>query len=361
MGVSYCAVCDGAFFQGAHLAVVGGGDAAVEEAVFLTRFASRVTLIHRRGELRAQPILAEEARRNPKIDFILDTVVEAIEGDRKVKSLRLRNVVSGEVSSLEVGGVFIFVGFLPNTGLVDTHVDHDPAGLLPHRPADHGDERARHLRGRRRAQPAHPPGDHGGGRRHHRDHRRHQVGRGARPPAAGGRRRSAVTGPPSPSGPVSSIATRRGDGGETGLLYGGRVPKDDLHTEACGAVDEAVSALGLARAQETDPARAERLLALQRELFTVGAELATGVGEREHLERHFATVTAAMVEGLDAQLAELEARIPLPRAFVIPGGTVVAATSTWPGPWCAGPSAGRSACSAPGRWRTPRSSAISTG
>jgi cob(I)alamin adenosyltransferase len=135
-----------------------------------------------------------------------------------------------------------------------------------------------------------------------------------------------VTGPPGPPGRVSSIATRRGDGGETGLLYGGRVPKDDLHTEACGAVDEAVSALGMARAQETDPARTERLLALQRELFTVGAELATGVGEREHLEQHFATVTAAMVEGLDAQLAELEARIPLPRAFVVPGGTVVAAT-----------------------------------
>ena len=128
VGVSYCAVCDGAFFQGAHLAVVGGGDAAVEEAVFLTRFANRVTIVHRRGELRAQPILAEEARRNPKVDFILDTVVEAIEGDRKVKSLRLRNLVSGEVSSFEVGGVFIFVGFLPNTGLVDTHVDHDPAG-----------------------------------------------------------------------------------------------------------------------------------------------------------------------------------------------------------------------------------------
>lgn len=135
-----------------------------------------------------------------------------------------------------------------------------------------------------------------------------------------------MTGPPEPAGRVSSIATRRGDGGETGLLYGGRVPKDDLHTEAYGAVDEAVSALGMARAQETDPARAERLLALQRELFTVGAELATAVVERERLVKHFATVTAAMVEGLDAQLAELEARIPLARAFVIPGGTVVAAT-----------------------------------
>ena len=123
-----------------------------------------------------------------------------------------------------------------------------------------------------------------------------------------------------------SIATRGGDTGETSLLYGGRVPKDDPHTEACGAVDEAVSALGMARAQEPDPGRAARLLALQRELFTVGAELATGVGERAHLERHFATVTRAMVEGLDAQLADLEARVRLPRAFVIPGGSSLAAS-----------------------------------
>ena len=128
VGVSYCAVCDGAFFQGAHLAVVGGGDAAVEEGVFLTRYASRVTIIHRRAELRAQPILVEQARENPKIDFLLDTVVEAIEGDRKVAQLRLRNTVTGQVSSLEVGGVFIFIGFLPNTGLVDTHVEHDAGG-----------------------------------------------------------------------------------------------------------------------------------------------------------------------------------------------------------------------------------------
>lgn len=122
-----------------------------------------------------------------------------------------------------------------------------------------------------------------------------------------------------------SIATRRGDGGDTGLLYGGRVPKDDLHTEAYGSLDEAISALGLARAHESDPARADRLLSLQRELFTVGAELATGPGERAKLERHFPTVTGAMVEALDAQLADLEARVPLPKAFVIPGGTVVAA------------------------------------
>ena len=127
-GVSYCAVCDGAFFRDVHLAVVGGGDAAVEEAIFLTRYASRVTLIHRRQEFRSQPILLDEARKNPKIDFLLDTVVEAIEGDDKVRNLALRNVVTGARSTFDVEGIFIFVGFIPNTRLVDSHVDHDKAG-----------------------------------------------------------------------------------------------------------------------------------------------------------------------------------------------------------------------------------------
>lgn len=129
-------------------------------------------------------------------------------------------------------------------------------------------------------------------------------------------------GPPPRAG---SIATRRGDAGDTGLLYGGRVPKDGLHTEAYGSLDEAISALGLARAQETDRGRAERLLGLQRELFTVGAELATGPGERARLEKHFATVTPAMVDALDRLLADLEERVPLPRAFAIPGASVVGA------------------------------------
>jgi thioredoxin reductase (NADPH) len=127
-GVSYCAVCDGAFFNDQHLAVVGGGDAAVEEAIFLTRYASKVTVIHRREHFRAQGILVDEAKHNPKIDFILNTVVESIDGDDLVRKVSLRNVQTGEQSTLEVGGVFIFVGFLPNTGLVDVHVDHDEAG-----------------------------------------------------------------------------------------------------------------------------------------------------------------------------------------------------------------------------------------
>jgi thioredoxin reductase (NADPH) len=128
-GVSYCAVCDGAFFKGEHLAVVGGGDAALEEAAFLTRYASEVTIIHRRDEFRAQPLLVERAHRNGKIDFALNTTVEEIVGDgARVKKLRLHQAGSGHDEELEVGGVFIFIGFLPNTGLIRAHADHDAQG-----------------------------------------------------------------------------------------------------------------------------------------------------------------------------------------------------------------------------------------
>jgi thioredoxin reductase (NADPH) len=128
-GVSYCAVCDGAFFKGQHLAVVGGGDAALEEAAFLTRYASEVTIIHRRDEFRAQPLLVERAHRNGKIDFAMNTVVDEIVGDgARVQKLRLHQVGSGRDEELEVGGVFIFIGFLPNTGLIRAHADHDAQG-----------------------------------------------------------------------------------------------------------------------------------------------------------------------------------------------------------------------------------------
>ncbi|MBV8194188.1 MAG: cob(I)yrinic acid a,c-diamide adenosyltransferase [Candidatus Dormibacteraeota bacterium] len=122
-----------------------------------------------------------------------------------------------------------------------------------------------------------------------------------------------------------SIVTRTGDAGETGLLYGGRVSKDDLHTEAYGSLDEAISALGLARSLETDEPRAGRVLELQRELFVVGAELATGSGHRAELERHFNVVTPQMVEALDRWVADLEASVTLPQGFVVPGGTARAA------------------------------------
>jgi len=127
-GVSYCAVCDGAFFKGEELAVVGGGDAAVEEGDFLTRYASKVYVLHRRSELRAQPILIERARNNPKIEFIFDAQVKEITGDTKVR--RIRYEQRGEMKELPVGGVFIFVGFVPNSKLLKVHVDHDEAGYI---------------------------------------------------------------------------------------------------------------------------------------------------------------------------------------------------------------------------------------
>jgi thioredoxin reductase (NADPH) len=127
-GVSYCAVCDGAFFKGEELAVVGGGDAAIEEADFLTRYASKVYVIHRRDQFRAQPVLQQRARTNPKIEFILNAQVREIVGERKVEAVRY--VQNGEEKELAVGGVFIFVGFLPNSGLLKVHAEHDEAGYL---------------------------------------------------------------------------------------------------------------------------------------------------------------------------------------------------------------------------------------
>jgi thioredoxin reductase (NADPH) len=127
-GVSYCAVCDGAFFKGQELAVVGGGDAAVEEGDFLTRYASKVHILHRRSELRAQPILVDRARANAKIDFIFDAKVTEIAGGDKVQLVHYEQ--NGSNKELPVGGVFIFVGFVPNSGLVKVHIDHDEAGYI---------------------------------------------------------------------------------------------------------------------------------------------------------------------------------------------------------------------------------------
>jgi thioredoxin reductase (NADPH) len=127
-GVSYCAVCDGAFFKGQELAVIGGGDAAVEEGEFLTRYASKVYIIHRRSQLRAQPILIDRAKANPKIEFIFDAHVKGITGDSKVHIVRYEQ--HGKVVELPVGGVFVFIGFVPNSGLFKVHVNHDDAGYI---------------------------------------------------------------------------------------------------------------------------------------------------------------------------------------------------------------------------------------
>src|SRR4051812_24197435 len=128
-GVSYCAVCDGHFFRGDILAVVGGGDAACEEADFLTRYASKVYLIHRRHEFRASPIVQKKVFEKPKIEVILDTVVDTVEGESfAVRHLALRHMETGATTQLEVGGIFVFIGFKPNTGIIKGHFEHDAGG-----------------------------------------------------------------------------------------------------------------------------------------------------------------------------------------------------------------------------------------
>lgn len=127
-GVSYCAVCDGAFFKNVPLAVIGGGDAAVEEADFLTRYASEVFIIHRRESFRAQSLLIDRARSNPKIHFIMDAVVRKIIGNGRVNSISYRQ--GNQEKNLMIGGVFIFVGFLPNSSILPSHAGHDSSGYL---------------------------------------------------------------------------------------------------------------------------------------------------------------------------------------------------------------------------------------
>src|SRR5215208_7217804 len=130
MGVSTCATCDGFFFRDQDIAVVGGGDSAMEEATFLTRFARTVTLIHRRDEFRASKIMLERARANEKIKFLTNTQVISIEGDPKVSGIRLRNAVTGEESELAVTGVFVAIGHDPRSDLVRGQVDLDPEGYV---------------------------------------------------------------------------------------------------------------------------------------------------------------------------------------------------------------------------------------
>ena len=122
-GVSTCATCDGFFFRGQELAVVGGGDSAMEEALFLTRFAIKVTVIHRRDELRASKIMQDRAFANDKIGFLWDTVVDEVMGDGQVRALRLRDAKTGEERDLEVGGLFVAIGHDPNTEVFRGQVD----------------------------------------------------------------------------------------------------------------------------------------------------------------------------------------------------------------------------------------------
>lgn len=129
-GVSYCATCDGWFFKDREVAVVGGGDSALEEAIFLTRYASKVTIIHRRDALRAGAILQRRAMDNPKVKFLWNTVVTEVSGNEAVEKLRLKNVVTKEETEFTTGGVFIFIGHKPNTEIFTGQVDMDEKGYI---------------------------------------------------------------------------------------------------------------------------------------------------------------------------------------------------------------------------------------
>ncbi|MBQ2160667.1 MAG: FAD-dependent oxidoreductase, partial [Firmicutes bacterium] len=135
-GVSYCATCDAAFFEDFEVYVVGGGDAAVEEAMYLTRFARKVTIIHRRDELRAARSIQEKAFANPKIDFMWDSVVQEIKGDGIVESMVVKNVKTGELTEVTADeddgtfGIFVFIGFRPSTEVFKGHVEMDEKGYI---------------------------------------------------------------------------------------------------------------------------------------------------------------------------------------------------------------------------------------
>lgn len=129
-GVSYCATCDGWFFKEKKVIIVGGGDSALEEGLFITRYATSVTIVHRRDELRASTILQKRAMDNPKVSFIWNTVVTEVIGSDKVEAVRLKNLESGDEAIYETDGVFIFIGHTPNTQMFQGHLDMDERGYL---------------------------------------------------------------------------------------------------------------------------------------------------------------------------------------------------------------------------------------
>jgi thioredoxin reductase (NADPH) len=129
-GVTYCAVCDAAFYGDKEVIVVGGGDSAMEEAIFLTKFASKVTLVHRRDEFRASQIMIDRAKANEKIEFVTNAVVDEVIGNGTMRAVRLRDTVDGSTWELPADGLFVAIGHDPNTSLFVDQLDHDPAGYL---------------------------------------------------------------------------------------------------------------------------------------------------------------------------------------------------------------------------------------
>ena len=157
-GVSWCATCDGFFFRDQDIAVVGGGDSAVEEATFLTKFARSVTLVHRRHELRASPIMADRALSNPKIRFAWNSAVDAIHGEDKLSGITLRDTVTGATRELAVTGLFVAIGHDPRNELIKGVVDARRRGVRPRRGPFDADEHPRRVRLRRPRRPHLPPG-----------------------------------------------------------------------------------------------------------------------------------------------------------------------------------------------------------
>jgi thioredoxin reductase (NADPH) len=133
-GVTYCAVCDAAFYREREVIVVGGGDSAMEEALFLTKFATKVTIVHRRDEFRASQIMVDRAQANERIDWVTNAVVEAVLGEDKMTGVRLRDTVTDETSELPADGLFVAIGHDPNTHLFVDELDHDEAGYLITKP-----------------------------------------------------------------------------------------------------------------------------------------------------------------------------------------------------------------------------------
>lgn len=129
-GVSFCATCDGAFYEDLPVMVVGGGDAAVEEALYLTRFVEKVYLVHRRDALRATKVVQERAFNNPKIEFIWNSVVEELQGDELLERVVVRNVQDGRKTEIDVNGIFIYIGFLPNTGFLAGQIRLNKSGYI---------------------------------------------------------------------------------------------------------------------------------------------------------------------------------------------------------------------------------------
>ena len=206
LGVSTCGVCDGAFFKGKDVAVIGGGDSAMEDSIFVSKFADKLTIVHRRDEFRASQIMEDRARAKDNIEFLTPYVPEEFVAgdDGKIGSLKLENAETGEQKSLEVGGAFVAIGHTPRSELVTGQVDIDDEGYVDGRGALDQDQARRRLRGRRPRRQHLPPGGDRGGHRHQGRARRRVVP--ARHPG------------PRPRGPLGHPDRRHHRGGRSEFL-----------------------------------------------------------------------------------------------------------------------------------------------